>query len=75
VLREDIVGERGELQKKLDSVRKQFDLPEEIQAYRECVQERGFRVGRRERGRARQSEARCKHELSLDLRTKGESNI
>jgi hypothetical protein len=40
VLREDIVGERGELQKELDLVRKKkFDLPEDIQAYRGCVQE------------------------------------
>ena len=26
----------------------QFDIPEEIQGNRKCVQERGFRAGRRE---------------------------
>jgi hypothetical protein len=51
VLREDIDGEREELQKELDLVRKhrQFDIPEgEIQGNRKRVQERGFRAGRRE---------------------------
>jgi hypothetical protein len=50
VLREDIDGEREELQKELDLVRKHSSIyiPEEIQGNRKCVQERGFRAGRRE---------------------------
>jgi hypothetical protein len=52
VLREDIVGEREELQKEkeLDLVRKHssISLKRSSQGYREFVQERGFRVGRRE---------------------------
>jgi LDH2 family malate/lactate/ureidoglycolate dehydrogenase len=45
VLREDIVGERGELQKELDLVKKHssISLKREIQpqGHRECVQESG----------------------------------
>jgi hypothetical protein len=77
--RQDIVGEREELQKELDLVRKHSSISLKrsrdpgICIYRECVQERGFRVGRRERG-AGKCEARCKHKLALDLHTKGASN-
>jgi hypothetical protein len=51
VLREDIGGEREELQKELDLVREHSSMslkPEEIQGNRKCVQERGFRAGRHE---------------------------
>jgi hypothetical protein len=75
VLREDIDGEREELQKELDLVRKHSSIwiPEELQGNRKYVQERGFRAGRRE-WRAGKIEARCKHKLALDLHTKGASN-
>jgi hypothetical protein len=50
VLREDIDGEREELQKEGAGLGEeaQFDIPEEIQGNRKCVQERGFRAGRHE---------------------------
>jgi hypothetical protein len=53
VLREDIVGEREELQKELDLVKKHssISLKGSKDIDRECFQERGFRVGRRERTR------------------------
>jgi hypothetical protein len=49
VLREDIDGEREEL-KELDLARKHssISLKRQIQGNRKCVQEWGFRAGRRE---------------------------
>ena len=75
VLREDIVGEREELQKELDLVRRHSSIS--LKRFRdiESVFKRGAFacVGRRERG-AGQSKARCKHELALGLHTKGASS-
>jgi hypothetical protein len=48
VLREDIDGERGAPEGAGLGEEAQFDIPEEIQGSRKCVQERGFRAGRRE---------------------------
>jgi hypothetical protein len=77
VLREDIVGEREELQKELDLVRKHSSIS--LKRFRDIERSRGARSreglsrwSTRKR-RCGQSKARCKHELALDLHTKGAS--
>jgi hypothetical protein len=75
VLREDVVGERKELQKELDLVRKHSSTS--LKRFRDI--ESVFKRGpshwstRKRRWRA-ESEARCKHGLALDLHTKGASS-
>jgi hypothetical protein len=68
VLREDIDGEREELQKELDLVRKHSSISLKRFGEIESVFKRGaFALVDTSERRAGKPEARCKHKLSLDL--------
>ena len=75
ILREDIDGEREELQKELDLVRKHSSISLKRSKDVESVFKRGaFALVDANEALGKAKRERCKHELALDLHTKGASS-